>query len=395
MRSRAASAVLAAALAGSVVGCAGRGDRTAFTVEDSAGVAIAVTRMPQAPVWARTAAPLVVIGLEAAGDEPLFRVSEVKLGADGRVIVGHGGGREVRAYAADGTPLWTSGRDGQGPGEFRNLTRITLLDADSVAVLDAVSRRFTLLDPAGRFVSATSLTYAQPEPPRNAVWVPTLGVLGTTSDHRVFAILRMMGLTRGTPGPVPLNGTLAVFDPGGEVGDSVGALTVSRMWEDPSAMPEVSSNAFSVLLHPFVANDRLYTTTTDGWQVDVFDASGRRLRSIREIRPRLPLTDAVIDALPELPPGVSVSTHYPDSIPAIDGVVADRRGRVWAVARRALPADSTSVHVYDGEGRLIGTLGLPAHFQLSDVRGDRLVGVQRDSLDVETVAVYGFTPARP
>jgi len=392
---RAGALLGTAALVGAVAGCGGQAGGAAFAVEDSAGVVIAVNRAPSAPVWARTPAPLVVIGREDEGDAPLFRVSEVKLGTDGRVVVGHGGGREVRAYTAAGKPLWTSGRDGQGPGEFRNLTRVTLLAADSVAVLDAVSRRLTLLDPGGKLVSATPLTYVQREPPRNAIWVTSLGVLGTTSDHCAFAILSMMGLLRGAPGPLPLQGTLGVFRADGAVGDSVGVITVSWMWEDPSASPSVSSNSFSVLLHPFVANDRLYTTTSDGWQVDVFDATGRRLRSIREVRRRLPLTDAVIAALPEPPPGMTVSAHYPDSIPAIENVVVDREGRVWAVARRALPADSTSARVYDGEGRLVGVLGLPAGFELKDVRADRLVGVQRDSMDVETVAVYGFSSHRP
>ena len=385
---------MAVAVAGIAAACSGGTGTGGFTVTDSAGVSVALNDGADAPTWSLTREPLAIIGDETAGDVPLFRVTEVKLGADGRVVVGHGGAREVRAYAADGTPLWARGRDGEGPGEFRNLSRVTLLAGDSVAVADAVSRRLTLLDPGGRFVSATTLSYAQPAPPDNAVWMPTVGVLGTTAEHRVFAILHMMAFIRGAPGSRPLEGTLALFDPSGSVGDSVASITVSRMWEDPSASFPMLSNGFSVLLRPFVANDRLYTTTSEGWQVDVFDATGRRIRSIREVRSRVPLTAAMIEGLPRPPAGAAVSTHYPDSLPAIGDVVADRAGRVWAVARRPFASDTTSARVYDAEGRLVGVVPLPGGFELKDVRGDHLVGVQRDSMDVETVVVYGFDAGR-
>lgn len=386
------SALTAAGLAAA---CFGRGNPAGVTSTDSAGVAIAVNVGFEPPTWVLDERPMVVIGDEAAGDDPLFRVSEARLGADGSVVVGHGGGREVRAYAPDGRPMWTAGRDGEGPGEFRNISRLTLLAADSVAVVDAVSRRLTLLDPTGTFVSATTLTYTQPEPPGNAIWIPTMGALGATADHRVFAILRMTALLEGAPGLRPLRGALAVFDASGAVGDSLRAITVSRMWEDPDGPFPALSNEFSVLLRPFVANDVLYTTTSEAWQVDVFDTSGRQVRSIREVRPRLALTPAMIDALPKPPPGMEVARHYPDSIPAIGRVVADREGRVWAVARRPTAGDTTSARVYDAQGGLVGVVPLPGGFDLMDVRGDRLVGVQKDSMDVETVAVYGFRARGP
>jgi hypothetical protein len=124
--------------------------------------------------------------------------------------------------------------------------------------------------------------------------------------------------------------------------------------------------------------------------VDVFDPAGRQLRSIRDAHPRAALTQEMIDALPAPPAGMSRAAHYPDSIPALTGVVADREGYVWAVARVAPGVDTTSARVYDADGCLAAVVALPARFELKDVRGDRVVGVHRDDMDVETVVVYAL-----
>lgn len=387
--SRAAVLMLGAIAA---AGCAAEAHDGGFTLTDSAGVELAVNSGALEPTtWALSAEPLTVIGDEARGDTPLFRVWEVRLGSDGRVVVGHGGGNEVRTYAADGRPLWVAGRAGQGPGEFLHVTQLTLLAADSVVVLDTRNQRLTLIDPEGAFVGSTTLTYRQPQPPENAVWIPSIVLMGATSRHEAFAILRMTALLEGAPGPRVLRGALTLFDPSGAAGDSLRAVPVSVMWETPGGAFAVESTAFSVVFRPFVANDLLYAATSDAWEVSVFDRSGTRLRSIREVRPRLALTSEAIDAVPDPPAGMERPTHFPDSIPAIGRVVADREGRIWAVARQPSDSDPTSARIYDAEGRLVGTLPLPGGFQLMDVRGDRLVGVQKDVMDVETVVLYRFT----
>src|SRR5690606_37189528 len=71
---------------------------------------------------------------------------------DGRIVVANGSGSDVRFYSADGLHLVTSGRAGDGPGEFRAPMKLSLLPGDSVAVFDLRAGRVSILDPQGAFV---------------------------------------------------------------------------------------------------------------------------------------------------------------------------------------------------------------------------------------------------
>jgi hypothetical protein len=372
--------------------CGGEPGMAGFARTDSAGVSIAMNTGVEPAVWRLSPQPRVVIGEEARGDTPLFRVYEVRLGSDGRVVVGHGGGNEVRTYAADGRLLWAVGRAGDGPGEFRHVTGVTMLPGDTVAVLDLRLRRLTLLDPGGALVSVTALTYPQrADLPPNAIVIPSPNPLGTTSRHEVFALLHGTLLLEGAPGVRSFRFELSVFDANGQAGDSLLSVPVVQDWESPGGEGGIEDIPFAPLLRPFVAGDLLYLAPGDAWQVDVYDVSGRHLRSVREARGRVPVTPAMIAALPALPPGVvERSEHVPDSLPAVGDIVADALGRIWAVAYRPDDADPTSARAYGADGRLSGVLALPGGFQLMDVRGERVVGVQKDTMGVETVVVYGL-----
>ncbi len=384
--------VLGVSLLLGLTACGRRGtDTTAFTVKDSVGVSIAVNAPTvEPPAWTLGGTPLVVLGDEATGDAPLFRVSQVRLGEDGRVVVAHAA-NEIRAYAADGAPLWVAGRAGKGPGEFGFLSSISLLPADTVAALDAGLERLTLFDADGSFVSSTPWTYRHIKPEGNMVYVPRLAPLGVTDAHRTFALVRMVLFMRGAPGRRMMNGVLSVFEPDGQAGDSLASIPIAPSWEAPGSERTLESIEFAPVLAPYVVGDRLYAARGEQWSVDVFDTGGRRLRSIRETRARVPVTQAMVDALPPLPEGVVRSSHVPDSLPAIGQVLSDRGGRVWAIAYRPDEADSTSTRIYDAEGRLVGVVAIPAGFRPMDVRDGRVAGVQKDAMGVETVAVYAVT----
>src|SRR5690606_23536502 len=79
----------------------------------------------------------------------LHRVATaVRLG-DGRVLVANTGSGEVRFFGADGTLLRTVGREGEGPGEFRALSRLYVLPGDSLLATDVSLDRLTVFDAQG------------------------------------------------------------------------------------------------------------------------------------------------------------------------------------------------------------------------------------------------------
>lgn len=147
---------LAAALSG---GCGSDGALSGFAVRDSAGVMIAENTAPvweEGSAWRLSAEPALEIGVfEGAPEYQLFRVAGALRLADGRIAVANSGTHELRFYSADGTYLSATGREGEGPGEFKGLAQPLLLAPDSLLVWDWSIARASIFDDDGTFARSS------------------------------------------------------------------------------------------------------------------------------------------------------------------------------------------------------------------------------------------------
>lgn len=108
---------------------------------------------PASDVEWTLAGPMAEIGVaEGAPEYLLHDVTDAVQLADGRIVLLDGSTAEFRMFAGDGSILVASGGRGDGPGEFRRPSRIYLTHPDSLLVQDAVLRRSSRFDTAGRFV---------------------------------------------------------------------------------------------------------------------------------------------------------------------------------------------------------------------------------------------------
>ncbi|MEX2468001.1 MAG: hypothetical protein WD995_13910 [Gemmatimonadota bacterium] len=97
--------------------------------------------------WALASAPTLHIGV-VSGDETyqLHDVRDAQRLTDGRIAVANQGSREVRVYTADGQLVSASGEDGDGPGQWRALSRVHPLGEDTLLVVDHRLGRHGLVD---------------------------------------------------------------------------------------------------------------------------------------------------------------------------------------------------------------------------------------------------------
>lgn len=108
---------------------------------------------PDPGVFGIAAEPLLTMGVSDGDPRLMFNlVHSARRQADGTLLVADGGSREVRWFAADGTPLRVAGRRGEGPGEFRGPLSLLPWAGDTVAVLDHDQRRLTLFGGSGEVV---------------------------------------------------------------------------------------------------------------------------------------------------------------------------------------------------------------------------------------------------
>ena len=102
--------------------------------------------------------PLVRVGLLDGPDEYLFSNIEggVRL-EDDRIVVADEQSYEIRMFDARGRHVWTSGRQGQGPGEYGGVRLLRGCPGTAITVFDWHLDRITRLDRDGKVIDTRAL----------------------------------------------------------------------------------------------------------------------------------------------------------------------------------------------------------------------------------------------
>lgn len=350
---------------------AGACDRPAddeFLVRDSAGVSIAMSRSPAwglEAAWRLTAPSATIRGADGS-PFPLNRVTDAHRFPDGRILILDGGASELRFHDATGRHLRTVGGPGRGPGEYRSLDGVAVID-DSLWIYDQALGRVSVLDPDGRYVRSLRLEPTG-DPRRPLRFYRLAGSL----DGGLVLMSRALPAS-GPPSVRPAVENL-VYSRRGLLVDSIALASRGdgRERRDPPLPPEpgLARPAAGAL-----ANGLLYHSDPGTLQVAVYDHHSGLRRIIR----------AETTSLPELKPAYS---HR---------VVVSERGRVWIQkytrSRSRGPADWL---VFDSDGRWLGVVESPRHeditsFEIHQVGPWGALAVWRDRNDVERAGVWGVT----
>jgi len=150
--------------------------------------------------------PTLEIGLVEGDEDYLFQdVTSVVRLASGNLVVADGGSSELALYAPDGSFVRRWGGRGEGPGEFRSLSRVYPLGPDSLIALDQVTSRLSVFDTAGVFVRQVALADypSDPDFPMDVwlyrrYWID--GAPGEAERARVRAVLDGLPPPRSGPG---------------------------------------------------------------------------------------------------------------------------------------------------------------------------------------------------
>jgi hypothetical protein len=83
----------------------------------------------------------------------------------------------------------------------------------------------------------------------------------------------------------------------------------------------------------------------------------------------------------------------PGPAPDYGGLITDPNGNVWIAAFPTQGRDAPRrYYVMSPEGTWLGYADTPARFRVLAINKDRLLGVERDSLDVQAVSLYTYKP---
>ena len=398
---------VACAVAASAIGCADRAAVTpavGVTEVDSGGVVIVTISGDPSdlPVWRLSESPV----LEISGDAPpyLGRIGEVAFLSDGSLLVEDDQTDEVRLFDSAGTEGRLIGGPGSGPGEFQNLTELTVTPGDTAYAYDRRLYRISVFDPDGDLVKTVSLT-------REDGGRSTLAMDAWAFDSGKLLLHRLSAWDSLNPAPLPRRDqrdvVLFALDSAGVVEAEpirfTGGYSVEFEQGDagsPFANQPIIAVGGGRVVHGSGLDYELTVRTPDlvperivrwgGWQEPLTED---RLRTVRnafekdweELRSERPdLVESLLGAL--FSPNV-----LPEMLPALGPVFLDESGRIW-VSRFRTTTESWNQedvwHVLDPAGHPLARVLLPSESRLSACLRDRVALVMRDSLDVESLRVF-------
>ena len=385
---------------------------TARTVTDSAGIEVVSVRPPAEVVVGGTtidSEPELSIGV-VTGEGPQ-ELSDV-LGAirlrDGRIVVGNGGTNQLRFFGTEGKHLYSTGRDGEGPGEFRSFDFIGTIGFDTIVVYDRRLKRLSLFDAAGEFLASHGPIGSQ------QMLIPqVVGVLDTRDyvcwsyvpyepdGVGVYAPPFRFGLSAMSSDSIREAGTAI----SGEEAQVVYRGQLTRAFRPLGRTSDVAAGG-----HHFYV-----LTSTDDAGVRVYDTSGKLIRILRIDIPRLPVDESVVapwaDSWIARYAGGSTEleewwrhgfreTPPPDHVPVFRSLEVDTDGNVCAERYPLTLDEKTTYWCFSPDGHFLRSIRLPRrllrggphpHFDPQLQIGENFIlGVWQDDNDVQYVRMYAL-----
>jgi hypothetical protein len=379
--------------------CGGTEAADNFTVMDSAGITLVTNQsnlVSAVPQWSLVEDLDLTAGLHMADSPAFFRVAAVLSLPEDRVAVLDGGNREVMILSETGDLLEQFGREGDGPGEFRNPNSLVLVSPDSVGVYDTSHHRLSVFDRDGKLGRVITIEdvpntsgFEKIFPLRGGDFVLfTWGGFGTGQQQGVFRAeaeclrISAAGWKAGSYG----------LFPGSEVFIGNGSM---------------GSPFFSANTHVATSGDRLIVGTAEETEWRAYGADGGLSTIVRWPDQERVISQQRVDALIEaiasrLPEdqrtqAASLFSQFPWSprAPAYQDVLASDEGEVWVgdypdptPAYLELPPSARRWLVFQLSGELKATLETPEGFRPLALGRGSVIGVFTDELGVQTLKKY-------
>jgi hypothetical protein len=401
---------IALTVIGSVLSCQGGSDSTGAvrtTQLDSAGVVLVRIEGDPAelPIWSISDEPATEIN----GNAPPFlgSVGEVEILSDGGLLVEDNQTAHLRRFDGSGVEVRTLGARGDGPGEFQNLTELSVTAGDTAYVYDRRTYRMSHFAPNGTLIGTVSVgreragagslvldgwPLSSERFVLHSLGAAEIDMTGSTYRDQRDAVLHLVD-SEGAEvrPPVAFTGGYSIR---GSFGDIRGPFANNPFVSVADGRVIYGSGLGYEIV---VLGDDLDPERIIRWSGWARPLSPELLQSVRdtvesgfaEVRASRPQIVA------DLMEGMFDPELLPDTLPALSSAMLDESGRIWVCAYAPSPEtwnEAERWHLLDRDGEPVARLRLPTQARLVAARGNQIALVVRDTLDVEHVRVYDLVP---
>jgi hypothetical protein len=326
--------------------------------------------------------------------------------SDASVVAINAGFHELLRFDSAGRFMSRWGGAGGGPGEFRDIWSLSVGASDSLYVYDARERRMSVFDRSGTLGRVVRLQGLD-----SLGWPHHVGALGTGQI--------VGGFPSRVPGVGLVRDTLLVvtFGSTGSADHVVARVPHAYTHWGPHTMPGSGETGMFPLPVPFsglaalaLGFEDIYIGDPASGAITRIGPDGGRLVTVLGVA-RERLTEAHRDALfgslsprmrgPEF--DVLRTLRGPDHLPAFGQealtarvsnttLVLSDSGEVWVQPFRLSDSLPGSWLRVDRDGRVIGSVVVPAAFRPTDVRGEFVLGVFTLADGTEELRAYSVRP---
>ncbi len=318
-----------------------------------------------------------------------------------RIAVLSGGTNEVILVDSTGRSVAAFGQAGGGPGEFENALDLMPVDGTHLAVLQA--RGTELFTAEGVLVESRRIRLA----PGTVVPGSTAWPVRFAGDGGLLFTVQLLNERAPEEGVWRAREGLAYMGRGEETPKFLG-------WYNGLEQQAIRDQGRSTLVVPpfpkrtivgagVTRSQRSFAYDMAVGEIEVFDESGNRTRTIRLVHPPVTPKPRWIEAwyadrldrerfaprrqaIQRLRHAMVTAEH----LAPFEDFNVDRLGFMW-LRRLAPDSDQTLMDIYDPDGRRLAGVALPRGLRVGGplwIDADRLYGVWIDSFGVETVRVY-------
>ncbi len=347
--------------------------------------------------WSVSPSPDVLAPAEPEGPGAIIRVGEADVLPDGRLAVADVGRDEILIFDREGQLLEVLGGRGEGPGEFVSLSKIRV-EGDSVVAAETNITRVTWFGSDGKLRSTRQTGFVRPN--GEGWWpLPGWGALvrevsrgsanpspGAERVTRHLSVLHSDG-TRDTLTSF-LGLEIVTVDAGGPMLSRFGALLgpdsyIAVGGDDTSWRVVLGDGAEPRLT---VWDQNLAPLLDISWDPDVAELAESDLSAIKAS-----WVQAQIDFGGEDPAESERRVNLlpePTRFPVFDAILVADDGSIWV--RRADTTDRHTLwYVFSDAGVWLGEVEVPRDVdRVVAISDGQLVGVRRDALGVESIAVH-------
>ena len=359
---------------------------------------------PDASTWTVSRQPQMVLGQTEGGLGGEFAgIVDVVRAADGTIVVAESQFSNITFFSPDGTRIATSGRQGEGPGEFSRMSTLVADPEGRLLVFDRGHQRISEFTLDGDFVGDARLVRGADDRP--------IGGIGRFADGGWYSweADRMVGIEMGEMGRDTVG--FYRFD-GSAVGDALawvpGTMTSHFEFQGRGGLRHA-------LLTPRplgVARGRcLLIGTSDAPVLHVLDRTGADLgevdldiemeRSTDDHRKQwVAATLARLSGLASLIQRFTLGRMsrrigLAEWVPFTDGMVVDDLGYIWAQRFEFSDLDgSAEWRVFTEAGTAVGMVTLPVAMQVTEISADAIIGFHTDEHGQQDVRIYALDRGR-